>query len=55
MGAPIVGGGGRGRARVVVACALFLLVFFDFNAVLCWLLPVVRASVGQYRSLIACG
>ena len=55
MGAPIVSGGGRGHARVLVACALFSLVFFDLNAVLCWLLPVVRASVGQYRSLIACG
>ena len=34
MGAPIMGGGGHGRAHVVVACALFLLVFFDLNAVL---------------------
>ncbi len=55
MGAPILGGGGRSRARVIVVCTLFLLVFFDLNAVLCWLLPVMCASVGQYRSLIACG
>ena len=49
---------GRRWARPRLRCGSLrpvLVSFFYLNAVLCWLLPVVRASVGQYRSLIACG